>query len=86
MLAKLPNTDQLDKLKNYMKVLEQYEIDKQNTTEAMREVYDDAKEDGLNPKAMKAILRLRRQDPNEREEMEAVVDAYLVALENSNVA
>ena len=39
-----------------------------------------AKGNGFDVKALRAIVRLRKQDPNERQEQETILETYMQAL------
>jgi len=45
-----------------------------------RDVYAEAKGHGLDVRALKTVLRLRRMDTDERREQDQVVETYLHAL------
>ena len=40
----------------------------------------EAKANGFDTKTLRAIIRLRKQDTNERQEQEALLDLYMQAL------
>lgn len=44
------------------------------------DIYAEAKANGYDVKALKAVVRLRAQDPNAREEFEAMLELYKNAL------
>lgn len=46
----------------------------------IKEIYDEAKSNGYDVKALKAIIALRKLDDAEREEAETVLDVYKAAL------
>ena len=46
----------------------------------LREVYAEAKGNGFDVKALRAVIRIRKQDENKRREEVAVLDTYLHAL------
>lgn len=43
-------------------------------------MYQEAKANGYDAKALRQVVRLRRQDQAERQERQAIVDSYLEAL------
>lgn len=45
-----------------------------------RDIFAEAKGNGLDVKAIKTIISLRRQDASERQEQEAVVETYMQAM------
>jgi uncharacterized protein (UPF0335 family) len=51
--------------------------------EGKKEVFAEAKGEGFDVKALKEILRLRKQEKNERDEQESLLDPYLRAMESA---
>ena len=49
--------------------------------EGKKEVLSEAKGEGFDVKVLKEILRLRKQDKDERDEHESLLDLYLRAME-----
>lgn len=45
-----------------------------------KDIYAEAKGNGYDVKALRTIVRMRKQDANEREEQEASLETYLHAL------
>jgi uncharacterized protein (UPF0335 family) len=68
------------KLKSFVERIEKLEEEKKTISEDIREVYAEAKGDGFDVKALRAVVRLYRQDTDERREHEALVDLYRDAL------
>jgi len=48
---------------------------------AQKEVWSEAKGEGFDVKVLKEVLRLRKQDKDERDEHESLLDLYLKAME-----
>ena len=46
----------------------------------IRDVYAEAKSRGYDPKTMRQIVRLRKMETHDRQEMEAILDTYKAAL------
>ena len=46
-----------------------------------KEIFAEAKGDGFDVKVLKEIIRLRKQDKDERDEHESLLDLYLRAME-----
>jgi uncharacterized protein (UPF0335 family) len=46
----------------------------------LKDVFAEAKANGYDPKAMKACIRLRKMDPDARNEWDAVLETYRSAL------
>ena len=74
------NEDQRKKLAGYIKELEHWFGQKAETEEDIRAILQSAKEAGFNVRAIRRVLKDRRQDREEREAFEAVVDSYKHAL------
>ena len=47
-----------------------------------KEVFAEAKGEGFDVKVLREILRLRKQDKDERDEQESLLDLYLRAMES----
>ena len=69
-----------DQLKAVIERIERLEEEKKTTSEDIREVYAEAKGNGFDVKALRTIIRLRKQDPNERQEEESILETYMQAL------
>ena len=52
-------------------------------SEDKKEVFAEAKGEGFDVKVLKQILRLRKQDKDERDEQESLLDLYLRAMESA---
>jgi len=70
-----------DQLKAIIERIERQEEEKKVISEDIRDIYAEAKGSGYDVKALRAIVRLRKQDADQRAEQEAVIDAYMHALE-----
>ncbi|TMJ65473.1 MAG: DUF2312 domain-containing protein, partial [Alphaproteobacteria bacterium] len=46
----------------------------------IRDVYAEAKANGFDVKALRTIVRLRKQDADDRREQEAILETYMHAL------
>ena len=51
--------------------------------EGKKEVLAKAKGEGFDVKVLREILRLRKQDKDERDERESLLDLYLRAMESA---
>ncbi|MEL6387104.1 MAG: DUF2312 domain-containing protein [Pseudomonadota bacterium] len=69
-----------EKLKQTVERIERLEEEKKEVTEQIKEVYSEAKAFGFDTKALRQVVRLRKIDRQEREEQEAVLDTYLLAV------
>jgi uncharacterized protein (UPF0335 family) len=69
-----------DQLKAIIERIERLEEEKKAISGDIRDVYAEAKGNGYNVAALRTVIRLRKQDKNERAEQEAIVETYLHAL------
>lgn len=60
--------------------VERLEEEKKAVADDIREVYAKAKGTGFDVVAIRALIKLRKQDQAEREEREAILDVYKSAL------
>lgn len=69
-----------DQLKAFIERVERLEEEKAGIAGDIKEIYAEAKGSGFNASVMRKIVAMRRRDPNERSEEEAIADLYLEAL------
>jgi uncharacterized protein (UPF0335 family) len=69
-----------DQLKSIIERIERLEEEKKTISDDIREVYSESKGNGFDVKALRAIVRLRKQDPQERQEAETILEMYMQAL------
>jgi uncharacterized protein (UPF0335 family) len=69
-----------DQLKAIIERIERLEEEKKTISDDIRDVYAEAKGNGFDVKALRTIVRLRKQDANEREEEETILETYMQAL------
>jgi uncharacterized protein (UPF0335 family) len=69
-----------DQLKAFIERIERLEEERKAIVDDVRDVYAEAKGNGFDIKALRTVVRLRKQDTNERKEQEAIVETYLHAL------
>ena len=67
-------------IKAIIERIERLEEDKKALADDIRDVYAEAKGAGFDVKALRAIVRLRKQDADERVEQQAIIDTYMHAL------
>lgn len=67
-------------LKAIVERIERLEDEKKQTADDIREVYAEAKGNGFDVKALREIVRLRKQDAEARREHEAILETYMHAL------
>jgi uncharacterized protein (UPF0335 family) len=69
-----------DHLRAFVERVERLEEEKKAISDDIRDVYAEAKANGFDVKALRSVVRLRKQDLNERKEQEAILETYLHAL------
>ncbi|HLN08707.1 MAG TPA: DUF2312 domain-containing protein [Xanthobacteraceae bacterium] len=69
-----------DQLKAFVERIERLEEEKKVIADDIKDVYAEAKANGYDTKALRTVVRLRKQDSDERKEQEAILDTYLQAL------
>ena len=67
-------------LKAYIERVERIEEDIKGLNDDKRDIYAEMKGNGFDVKALKVIVRERKQDPNERAEAETILETYRRAL------
>lgn len=69
-----------DQLKAIVERIERLEEEKKTIADDIRDVFAEAKGNGFDVKALRTIIRMRKQDANERAEQETILETYLQAL------
>ena len=69
-----------DRLRLLIERIERLEEEKKGIADDIRDVYAEAKAVGYDPKIMRQIVRLRKMKPDDRSEMEMILDTYKAAL------
>ena len=72
-----------DRICSIVERIEHIEEEIKALNEGKKEIFLEAKGDGFDVKVIKEILRLRKQDKDERDEHESLLDLYLSAMESS---
>ena len=67
-------------LRAFVERIERLEEEKKTIADDIRDVYAEAKANGYDVKALRTVVKLRKQDVNERKEQEAILETYLHAL------
>ena len=67
-------------LKAFVERIEKLEEEKRALGDDIRDIYGEAKGTGFDPKILRKIVSLRRQDKGKREEEEDILQLYLSAL------
>jgi uncharacterized protein (UPF0335 family) len=69
-----------DQLKAFVERVERLEEEKKAIADDIRDVYAEAKGSGFDVKALRAIIRMRKEDADERREHETILETYMHAL------
>jgi len=70
-----------DRIRSFIERIEHIEEEIKALNEGKKEIFAEAKGDGFDVKVLKEIIRLRKQDKDERDEHESLLDLYLRAME-----
>lgn len=68
-------------LKSFVERIERLEEEKAALAEDIREVYAEAKGNGFDTKVMRQVIRLRKMEPADRNELDELLDLYRKALD-----
>lgn len=69
-----------DQLRLFMERIERLDEEKKGISDDIRDVFSEAKSQGYDTKIMRQILKLRKMEPHDCAEMEALLDVYKSAL------
>ena len=69
-----------DRLRLLIERVERLEEEKKGIQDDIKDVYGEAKATGYDAKIMKQIVRIRKMKPDDRREMEAILQTYMNAL------
>ena len=69
-----------DQLRLFIERIERLEEEKKGIADDVKDVYAEAKANGYDTKTMRAIVRLRRMETHVRQEADALLETYRVAL------
>ena len=69
-----------DRLRLLIERIERLEEEKKGISDDIRDVYTEAKAVGYDPKIIRQVVRLRKMKPDDRSEMETVLETYKAAL------
>ena len=75
-----------DQLRTIVERIEHIEQEISELNESKREIFQEAKSNGFDPKVLREIVRLRKQDQKEREEHESLLELYLKAINGARAA
>ena len=70
-----------DRIRSIVERIERVEEEIKELMETKKEIFAEAKGEGLDVKILKEIIRLRKQDKDERDEHETLLDVYMRAMD-----
>lgn len=69
------------RIRSLVERVEQIEQEIADLNEGKKEIFAEAKGEGFDVKILKEIIKLRKQDKDERDEHETLLDVYLRAMD-----
>ncbi|MDH3580413.1 MAG: DUF2312 domain-containing protein [Hyphomicrobiales bacterium] len=69
-----------DQLRAFVERIERLEEERAALAADIRDVYAESKAMGYDIKTLRTVVRLRKQDASERQEQEAILATYMIAL------
>lgn len=69
-----------NQLRLFFERIERLEEEKKGIADDVKDTFAEAKAMGYDAKIMRQVLRLRKMNPQERQEMEMLVDTYKAAI------
>jgi uncharacterized protein (UPF0335 family) len=71
------------RIRSFVERIENLDTELQELNEQKKEVFAEAKGEGFDVKILKEIIKLRKQDQDERDEHETLLDVYMSAMEQA---
>ena len=72
-----------NRIRSFVERIEQIESELKDLNEAKKEIFSEAKGEGFDVKVLKEIIKLRKQDQDERDEHESLLDVYMRAMDEA---
>lgn len=72
-----------ERIRTIVERIEHIEEEIKALNEGKKEIFQEAKGEGYDVKVIKEIIRLRKQDKDQRDEHETLLDLYMRAMESS---
>jgi uncharacterized protein (UPF0335 family) len=69
------------RIRSFIERVENLDTELQELNEQKKEVFAEAKGEGFDVKILKEIIKLRKQDKDQRDERDTLLDLYMRALE-----
>ena len=71
------------RIRSFIERIENLDSELQELNEQKKEVFSEAKGEGFDVKILKEIIKIRKQDKEERDEHETLLDVYLRAMDSA---
>jgi uncharacterized protein (UPF0335 family) len=71
------------RIRSFVERIENLDTELAELNEQKKEVFAEAKAEGLDVKILREIIKLRKQDKDERDEHETLLDLYMRAMEQA---
>jgi uncharacterized protein (UPF0335 family) len=72
-----------DRIRSFIERIEHIDEEIKALNEGKKEAFSEAKGEGFDVRVLKEILRMRKQDKDESDEHESLLDLYLRAMETA---
>jgi len=72
-----------DQLRAIVERIEHVDEEIRELNEGKKEIYLEAKGNGFDVKILREVIRVRKQDQEERDEQESLLDVYMQAIEGA---
>jgi uncharacterized protein (UPF0335 family) len=74
------------RIRSFVERIEHLDAELQELNEQKKEVFAEAKAEGFDIKILKEIIKMRKEDKDERDERETLLDLYIRAMETEERA
>lgn len=75
-----------DRLRSFVERIQHVEEEIKELNEGKKEIYAEAKGEGFDVKILREVVRLMKQDQNERDERDSLLDVYLHAIQTAGAS
>jgi uncharacterized protein (UPF0335 family) len=69
-----------EQLRAFVDRIERLDEERKTITDDIRNVYAESKGNGFDVKALRTIVRMRKEDANKRQKAETILETYMLAL------
>jgi uncharacterized protein (UPF0335 family) len=69
------------RIRSFVERIENLDTELQELNEQKKEVFSEAKAEGFDVKILKEIIKLRKEDKDERDERESLLELYMRAID-----